>query len=170
MKMFDSIDIQILNILQEDGKVTNADLARRVGMAPSGVLERVRKLESRGVILGFAARLDPKALGLGLSTFIQVKTTDSVGGTDIGRLLAAIPEVQEVHWIAGEYNYLVKARISGTDTLGLLMKKFGEIPGVQDSRTTLVLETLKETQALPLDFVRPKQSRKAGHGLPREKE
>ena len=54
--MFDSIDIQILNILQEDGKVTNADLARRVGMAPSGVLERVRKLESRGVILGFAAR------------------------------------------------------------------------------------------------------------------
>ena len=72
--MFDSIDIQILNILQEDGKVTNADLARRVGMAPSGVLERVRKLESRGVILGFAARLDPKALGLGLSTFIQVKT------------------------------------------------------------------------------------------------
>ena len=101
---------------------------------------------------------------------IQVKTTDSVGGTDIGRLLAAIPEVQEVHWIAGEYNYLVKARISGTDTLGLLMKKFGEIPGVQDSRTTLVLETLKETQALPLDFVRPKQSRKAGHDLPREKE
>lgn len=158
--MFDGIDIKILNILQEDGKISNADLARRLGMAPSGVLERVRKLESRGVILGFSVRLNPKALGLALSTFIQVKTTDSVGRTDIGHQLADIPEVQEVHWIAGEYNYLVKARISGTDTLGLLMKKFGEIPGVQDSRTTLVLETLKETQTLPLDFISLKQPRK----------
>lgn len=159
--MLDSTDIQILNILQADGKITNAELARQVGMAPSGVLERVKKLESRGVILGFSVRLNPKVLGLALSTFIQVKTTDSVGGTDIGRQLADIAEVQEVHWIAGEYNYLIKARISGTDTLGLLMKKFGEIPGVQDSRTTLVLETLKETQALPLEFIRRKQSKKA---------
>jgi Lrp/AsnC family leucine-responsive transcriptional regulator len=158
--MLDATDIQILNILQTDGKITNAELARQVGMAPSGVLERVKKLESRGVILGFSVRLNPRALGLTLSTFIQVKTTDSVGGTDIGRRLADIPEVQEVHWIAGEYNYLIKARVSDTDTLGLLMKKFGEIPGVQDSRTTLVLDTLKETQALPLDFVRCRQSKK----------
>jgi hypothetical protein len=61
--------------------------------------------------------------------------------------------VQEVHWTAGEYNYLVKARVSSTETLAQLMKKFGEIPGVRDSRTTLVLDTLKETQALSLQFI-----------------
>jgi Lrp/AsnC family leucine-responsive transcriptional regulator len=65
-----------------------------------------------------------------------------------------------VHWTAGEYNYLVKARVSSTETLALLMKKFGEIPGVRDSRTTLVLDTLKETQALSLSFIERKVPRK----------
>ncbi|NLY40849.1 MAG: Lrp/AsnC family transcriptional regulator [Desulfovibrionales bacterium] len=150
--MLDSVDIQILNILQESGKITNADLARQIGMAPSGILERVRKLEQKGVIQNYAVRLNPKALGIALSTFIQVKTEDPVGCTEIGTRLACIPEVQEVHWTAGEYNYLLKARVSNTETLAELMKKFGEIPGVRDSRTTLVLETLKETQALSLAF------------------
>jgi Lrp/AsnC family leucine-responsive transcriptional regulator len=68
--------------------------------------------------------------------------------------------VQEVHWTAGEYNYLVKARVSSTETLALLMKQFGEIPGVRDSRTTLVLETLKETQALSLKFIECRQTKK----------
>lgn len=158
--MLDATDIQILNILQTNGKITNADLARQIGMAPSGVLERVKKLESRGIILGFEVRLNPRALGMTLSTFIQLQTTDAVGSADIGRQLAQITEVQEVHWIAGEYNYLVKARVSDTDSLAVLMKKFGEIPGVRDSRTTLVLDTLKETQALSLDFVDCKQPKK----------
>ncbi len=158
--MLDSTDILILNILQDNGKITNADLARQIGMAPSGVLERVKKLESKGVIQGFEVRLNPKALGISLSTFIQIKTSDSVGSSEIGRQLATIAEVQEVHWTAGEYNYLVKARVSSTDTLALLMKKFGEIPGVRDSRTTLVLDTLKETQALSLDFIVCKQPKK----------
>ena len=158
--MLDSTDIQILNILQTNGKITNAELARQIGMAPSGVLERVKKLEQKGVIQGYEVRLNPKALGISLSTFIQIKTEDAVGSAEIGKQLANITEVQEVHWPAGEYNYLVKARVSSTDTLALLMKKFGEIPGVRDSRTTLVLDTLKETQALSMDFIECKQSKK----------
>lgn len=158
--MLDSIDIQILNILQESGKITNADLARQIGMAPSGVLERVKKLEQKGIIQNYAVRLNPKSLGIVLSTFIQIKTEDSVGSTEAGTLLACIPEVQEVHWTAGEYNYLVKARVSSTETLAELMRKFGAIPGVRDSRTTLVLDTLKETQALSLAFVECKQPKK----------
>jgi Lrp/AsnC family leucine-responsive transcriptional regulator len=158
--MLDSTDIQILNILQTNGKITNAELARQIGMAPSGVLERVKKLEQKGVIQGYEVRLNPKALGISLSTFIQIKTEDAVGSAEIGKQLANITEVQEVHWTAGEYNYLVKARVSSTDTLALLMKKFGEIPGVRDSRTTLVLDTLKETQALSMDFIECKQSKK----------
>ena len=158
--MLDSTDIQILNILQDNGKITNAELARQIGMAPSGVLERVKKLENKGVIDGYEVRLNPKALGISLSTFIQIKTSDSVGSSDIGRELARLDEVQEVHWTAGEYNYLVKARVSSTETLALLMKQFGEIPGVRDSRTTLVLDTLKETQALSLKFIECRQTKK----------
>jgi Lrp/AsnC family leucine-responsive transcriptional regulator len=158
--MLDSTDIQILNILQDNGKITNAELARQIGMAPSGVLERVKKLEQKGIIHGYEVRLNPKALGISLSTFIQIMTTDAVGSSEIGKQMAKIDEVQEVHWTAGEYNYLVKARVSSTDTLALLMKKFGEIPGVRDSRTTLVLDTLKETQALSLQFIECKQPKK----------
>ncbi len=158
--MLDSTDIQILNILQENGKITNAELARQIGMAPSGVLERVKKLEQKGIIAGYEVRLNPKALGISLSTFIQIKTSDAVGSSEIGRQLAGIDEVQEVHWTAGEYNYLVKARVSSTETLALLMKKFGEIPGVRDSRTTLVLDTLKETQTLSLQFIECRQPKK----------
>ena len=130
-------------------------------MAPSGVLERVKKLEQKGIIEGYEVRLNPKALGISLSTFIQIQTADAVGSSEIGRQLARIDEVQEVHWTAGEYNYLVKARVSSTDTLALLMKKFGEIPGVRDSRTTLVLDTLKETQALSLQFIECRQPKKS---------
>lgn len=158
--MIDSTDIQILNILQANGKITNAELARQIGMAPSGVLERVKKLEQKGIIQGYEVRLNPKALGISLSTFILIKTEDAVGSAEIGKQLAKIGEVQEVHWTAGEYNYLVKARVSSTDTLARLMKKFGEIPGVRDSRTTLVLDTLKETQALSMDFIEYKHPKK----------
>jgi Lrp/AsnC family leucine-responsive transcriptional regulator len=158
--MLDSTDIQILNILQDNGKITNAELARQIGMAPSGVLERVKKLENKGVIEGYEVRLNPRALGISLSTFIQIKTSDAVGSAEIGRELAKMDEVQEVHWTAGEYNYLVKARVSSTETLAQLMKKFGEIPGVRDSRTTLVLDTLKETQALSLRFIECRQPKK----------
>ena len=77
--MLDSTDIQILNILQDNGKITNAELARQIGMAPSGVLERVKKLENKGVIDGYEVRLNPKALGISLSTFIQIKTSDFRG-------------------------------------------------------------------------------------------
>lgn len=157
--MLDGVDIEILKILQENGKTTNAELARRIGMAASGVLERVRKLESQEVIRRYEVRLNPKALGLGLSTFIQIKTTDTVGSSDIGQQIASIAEVQEVHWTAGEYNYLVKARVSDTDSLTGLMKKFGEISGIRDSRTILVLDSLKESQALPLSNVECKVSK-----------
>ncbi len=158
--MLDAIDIEILNILQENAKITNAELARRIQMAPSGTLERVRKLEAKGIITGSSIRLNPQRLGLTLATFILVKTNEPVGSSAIGHALAAIPEILEVHWTAGEYNYLVKARVRDTEAQVALMKKLGAIPGVQDSRTTLVLETIKETQALCLSDVPAKSSRK----------
>jgi Lrp/AsnC family transcriptional regulator, leucine-responsive regulatory protein len=146
--MIDSIDLNILNIIQRNGKISNAELARTISMAPSGVLERVKKLEKKGIILAYEVRLNHKALGVSLATFIHIKTMDAVGSTEIGRRLAAIEEIQEVHWIAGEFNYLIKAKINGTDALTGLLRKIGTIQGVTDSRTTLVLDTLKEHQAI----------------------
>src|SRR5574341_833488 len=108
--MIDGIDLQILNILQQNARVTNADIARHIGMAPSAVLERMRKLETRGLICGYEARLNPKELGLGLLAFIFVRTDEGPGKPETGPLLAEIPEVQEVHHIAGEDCYLVKIR------------------------------------------------------------
>ncbi len=158
--MIDDIDLEILNIIQNNGKIANAELARRLGMAPSGVLERVRKLEKDGVIVGYEVRLDPKAVGLALTIFMHLKTADAVGCTAVGREVAKIGGIQEVHWIAGEYNYLIKARVNSTDGLTALMKSIGGIPGVQDSRTTLVLGTLKEEQTLDTAFAETKQNQK----------
>ncbi len=152
--MIDSIDLSILNILQNNGRISNVELARSINMAPSGVLERVKKLEKKGIIIGYGVRLNHKALGVSLAAFIHIKTLDAVGSTEIGHRLAAIEEIQEVHWIAGEFNYLVKAKINGTETLTALLRTIGAIPGIVDSRTTLVLDTLKEHQAIAADLIR----------------
>ncbi|HKK33158.1 MAG TPA: Lrp/AsnC family transcriptional regulator [Desulfomicrobiaceae bacterium] len=148
--MIDKKDKEILDILQKQGRISNADLARSLGMAPSGVHERVRKLERQGVIEQYSARIAPKTVGLTLTTFIQVKTDDLVGCTDAGHALARLPEVLEVHHIAGEFNYLLKARVADTDSLTDLLKAIGRISHVRDTRTTLVLGTIKESTVLQI--------------------
>ena len=155
----DSIDLNILTLLQDNGRMANADVARSVGMAPSAVLDRIRKLESKGVIRGYEARLEPQAVGLGLVAFIFVRTDERVGAGTTGDLLAAIPEVQEVHHVAGEDCYLAKVRVDSTEALGrLLRERFGTIDTVTNTRTTIVLETVKESGLLPLKSGKPSQS------------
>ena len=149
--MFDEIDRQILSIVQGSARTNNAEIARQVGMAPSAVLERVRKLESRGVIEGYRARLSADALGLGLLAFVFVKTNEVLGEQSTGDALAAIPEVQEVHHVAGEDCYLIKVRTASPEALGtLLRQKLGKIPSVVSTRSTIVLHSVKESTALPL--------------------
>lgn len=147
--MIDGIDLNILTILQNDGKISNVELARQLNMAPSGILERVRKLEKRGIIEGHEVRLNGTKLGLTITAFISILTSDTVGSTKVGEQLADFPEIQEVHWIAGDYNYLVKTKLKDASDLRGLLKKFGEIDGLSDTRTTLVLETVKERQTIP---------------------
>ena len=149
--MNDDIDRQIVNILQSDARISVAEIGRQLGMAPSGILERIRKLEARGVIRGYEARLDPQALGRGLLAFIFVRADERVGSGAIGEQLAAIPDVQEVHHIAGEDCYLVKVRVENTEALArLLRNRFGALDAVRSTRTTIVLTTLKETATLPV--------------------
>ncbi|NCC25779.1 MAG: Lrp/AsnC family transcriptional regulator [Deltaproteobacteria bacterium] len=164
--MIDEIDAKILQILQTDGRISNVDIARTLGMAPSGVLARRRRLEREGIIQGYEARVDPRPLGLGLMTFIQVKTDEPVGQTGAGREMAALSEIQEVHFIAGEFNYLLKARVTGTDGLTRLLERMGAISTVRDTRTTLVLDTIKEGLALGFGEpgTRPQGSRRKSSG------
>jgi Lrp/AsnC family leucine-responsive transcriptional regulator len=153
--MIDSKDKQILNILMENCRVSNAEIARQMNMAPSAILERVRKLEKKGVINGYELRLDPRALGLILTVITLVKTEENVGSTRIGREMAAIPEIQEVYFTAGEYSYMVKARLADTNALTGLLQKMGEVSGIRDTRTTFVLDTIKETVGLDIDSLKP---------------
>lgn len=153
-RTFDSIDEHILTMMQENGRVAQAEMARAVGLAPSAVLERMRKLESKGVVRGFVAVLDPRAVDLGQLAFVAVR----VSGTgeqeeNAGARLAAVAEVLEVHHVAGEDCYLLKVRTRDAQHLGtLLRQRLGRIPGVVSTRTTVVLETVKETSRLPLSF------------------
>ena len=148
--MIDDCDARILGHLQTDARISNAELARRVGMAPSAVLERVRRLEERGVIQGYETRIAPKALGLGLTAFIFVRTS-LVEASEQTRTFAAIPEVLEIHDVAGEDCYLLKVRVRDTEALGRLMReRISVVPGVSATRTTIVLETAKESNAMPL--------------------
>ena len=135
--MIDAVDRKILTILQSDARISNAELARRLEMAPSATFERIRKLEARGIITGYESRLAAKALGLGLLCFIFVRTEEPGGAVQAGQVLKAIPEVQEVHHVAGEDCYLVKVRCADTEDLArLLRERFGKIPLIRSTRTT----------------------------------
>jgi Lrp/AsnC family leucine-responsive transcriptional regulator len=147
----DDIDLRILGLLQGHARISNAEIARQVGLAPSATLERLRKLESRGIVQGYTARLAARPLGYGLLAFVFVRSDERLGDGTTGPRLAAIPEVQEVHHIAGEDCYLVKVRAADPEHLGRLLREaFGAIPAVRSTRTTIVLETVKEEARLPL--------------------
>ena len=115
------------------------------------MLERVRKLEARGVIQSYEARINPKSVGLGLLAFVFVKADDRAGAIRTAEVIAAIPEVLEAHQVAGEDCFLVKVRAADTEDLGrVLRERFGAIPTVRSTRTTIVLDTIKETGRIPV--------------------
>jgi Lrp/AsnC family leucine-responsive transcriptional regulator len=149
--MIDDVDLKILSIVQADARTPRAEIARRAGVEPAAIAGRIKKLERRGVISGYPARLSPKALGLGLMAFVFVKTDGREGAEKTAALLAKVPEVLEVHRVAGDDCYLVKVRVANTEALGRLLRdKFETIRFVRSTQTTVVLKTLKETDLLPL--------------------
>lgn len=148
--MIDETDKDILNIIQRDAKITNVEIARRVELAPSAVLERIRKLEERGFVRDYTANLDARQLGFGLTAFVFVRTDDKHGET--AEILTGFPEILEVHHVAGEDCYLVKVKVSDAEALGqLLRERIGALNGVTSTKTTVVLQTVKETTVLPLE-------------------
>jgi Lrp/AsnC family leucine-responsive transcriptional regulator len=150
-RTLDQIDLRMLEILQTNARETQADIARDIGLAPSAVLERMRKLEARGIIRGYSALVDARALDLAMLAFVAVRSDETGDEDRVAQVLAQSPEVLEVHHVAGEDCYLIKVRARDAEHLGLLLRsRFGRIPGVRSTRTTIVLETVKETPRLPL--------------------
>ena len=150
--MIDDINLNILNILQEKARIPNVDVARQVGLAPSAVLERIRRLEKQKIIDGYEVRLNPKFFAKGLVAFITVKTDDHADEIEIGKKLAYRPHVQEVHYVAGEDAFLVKLRGSDTEEIGRLIREtIRSIEGVQLTKTSIVMSTYKETAQFPID-------------------
>lgn len=147
----DETDLLILSYKQSDACLANAELAKKLGMAPSAVLERVKKLEQKGIIEAYITRINPQALDLRLLAFIFVRSSEGPGNVVVAKQLAKLPEVLELHHIAGEDCYLLKVRVNDPQALVQLMRdKFGKIPGILSTKSTIVLETLKETSQLPL--------------------
>lgn len=150
--MIDKKSMQILKILQDKARIPNVEVSRQVNLAPSAVLERVRKLEKQGIIDGYEVRLNPEKFNCSQVSFITIKIDSANSNTaQIGHDLAALPEIQEVHFIAGEDGYLVKARTANTKDLGqLIIQKISVIDGVISTSTSTVLDTIKETSRISI--------------------
>lgn len=149
--MLDETDLRILDILQRDARTSNAAIAREIDLAPSAVFQRIRKLEESGVIRGYHARIDPAALQVALLAFVAVQTTEGARARETAELLAAIPEVVEVHRVVGDDCFLLKLRVRDTAALGALLdEKVQTLAPVASTRTTIVLSSAKDGTLLPL--------------------
>ena len=150
--MIDSISLEILKILQEKARIPNVEVARQVGLAPSAVLERIRKLEKRKIVEGYEVRLNPRFFDKGLVAFITVKTDENADEIEVGKKLARRPKVQEVHYVAGEDAFMVKLRGENTEEIGRMIREtIRSIDGVQSTKTSIVMSTYKETSQFPID-------------------
>jgi len=146
----DNIDKQILGLMQNNARISNADLARDLKMAPSAVLERVKKLENKKIITGYITQINPAAVQQKLLAFIFIRSSEGFTcDTKTAQALSKIPEVQEVHHIAGEDCFLIKVRTEDSASLMTLMRNsLKKIPNLASTKTTIVLETVKEQPGL----------------------
>src|SRR5687767_5898057 len=152
--MIDEIDGSILAILQYNARTSQAELSKAVGLAPSAVLERLRKLEAKGIIRDYVALIDPHVVDRGLLAFVAVRTSEHGPDMPSAIELGKIPEVLEVHHVAGDDCYLLKMRARDAEHLGqLLRQQIASTASVISTRTTIVLETVKEDPriAIPKD-------------------
>jgi Lrp/AsnC family leucine-responsive transcriptional regulator len=147
--MLNEKDTKILNILQKNSRISNAEIARQMKMAPSAVFERIKGLEKKKIIKRYTIQVDPKIIGKDLLAFVHVRANGPVVDQKTAKELARIPEVQEVHIVAGEDCFLIKVRAKNTEDLTKLLRtKIASIPSISSTSTTIVLETLKEVNDL----------------------
>ncbi len=141
----DAKDRRILALVQRDGKMSQALIAKHVGLSTAAVNERLKKLEQAGVIRRFAALVDPKAVGMQVTAFVEVFIEHPRYEEPFIRRLLELDEVQECHHITGEFSLLLKVRVRDVESLQkLILHQLNSTEGVRQTRTVMVLSTVKE--------------------------
>jgi Lrp/AsnC family transcriptional regulator, leucine-responsive regulatory protein len=143
-------DLKILGVLQRDGRRPYAELGAEVGMSGPSAHERVKKLEARGVITGYAALVDPTSVGLGILAFSWITQAPGTAATDLTEDFAAIPEIEECHHIAGEADYLIKVRARDTRDLERILRRVQETQHVFTTETDVVFSSGFERRPIRL--------------------
>jgi Lrp/AsnC family transcriptional regulator, leucine-responsive regulatory protein len=162
MPQLDRIDLRLLDLLQDNARTSQHDLAVAVGLSSPAVAERIRKLEDRGALRGYTAVLDARTLGRDVTAFIAVGISGSQHYPGFLERVTAHSEILECHSVTGQGSHLLKIRTQSTSTLESLLAAIQAWPGVQFTTTSIVLSTLKETARLPL--WEPSPEEKASRG------
>jgi Lrp/AsnC family leucine-responsive transcriptional regulator len=148
----DSKDRRILELVQRDGKLAQAEIARRVGLSTAAVNDRLKKLEHAGVIRRYAAIVEPRAVGATVAAFVEVFIEHPRHESGFIEKILRLEEVQECHYVTGEFSLLLKVRVRDMGELQeLLLRKLNPLEGVRQTRTIMVLSTLKEECFVPTD-------------------
>ncbi|AEG91591.1 transcriptional regulator, Lrp/AsnC family-like protein [Ramlibacter tataouinensis TTB310] len=149
----DSIDLRILAELQQDGSLSNVELARRVHLSPSPCLARVKALQAAGVIQRYVALADPKAVGLGLNVFISISLKEQSRGSlaEFERRIAEHDEVMECYLMTGDSDYLIRVALADIAALErFILNQLTPIPGIEKIRSSFALKQVRYKTALPL--------------------
>ncbi len=152
-RVLDRIDLHILSVLQEDGRIAMKDLAEQVGLSLTPCIERVKRMERDGVISGYHARVNPQALGLQILVFVEITLHQkSEKAFDrFRRAMFSIPEVMECHLVSGDFDYLIKARIPEMSEYRRLLGEILHVADAGQSKSYVVMEELKETLSLSIN-------------------
>jgi Lrp/AsnC family leucine-responsive transcriptional regulator len=150
----DSIDARILEILQRDGRASHSAIADEVGLSQPSVHERVKKLEERGVIRGYTALLDPQALDLAVLAFVSARF-DQWKTKEVAVSIGEMPQVLEVHHIAGDDCLLVKVRCHSPADLERVLERIWRSGAISGTKTTIAFSSYKETMMLPVEGCLP---------------
>lgn len=147
----DAVDYKILKILQKKARVPNVEVARKIKMAPSAVLERIKKLEARGIIDGYEVRLNPSRFHRAMIAFVNIYLSTPSATTKVGNILARMEGIQEVHHLAGADCLMAKVRVTDTvDLAKLITEEISAMEEVRSTQTFVVMSTFKETSQIPL--------------------
>lgn len=158
----DAIDRRILQALQEDGRLSNVDLAARIGLSPSPCLRRVRALEEAGAIRGYRATLDRESLGLGLTVFVGIKVArhNEEPATAFREAVRALPQVVSCHLVSGEADFLLQVVVPDLAAYErFLLDTLLRLPWVADIRSNFAIQTVKGDSPLPLNHLQPTAGR-----------
>jgi Lrp/AsnC family leucine-responsive transcriptional regulator len=150
MFTLDEIDLKILKMLQENGRIKRNEIAQATGLSVPSVSERIKKLEDAGIIKGYTAILDSKKLGKDITAFVFVSIDSSKNYPLFIERVMDVDEILECHSITGEGSHLLKVKTENTSTLEKLLARIQSWPGVTGTRTNIVLSTIKETTKIKI--------------------